>query len=796
MRKNEWGRAAKRWAAKSIGILAAVSLLAAGCGKGEEEGTVRDEEKIEAQKLAQSVKEKYAKEERYEYGEAIRDIERDESLKLEMGFDIMNAGFDEYPQIAAVYQDPELTQRVGTHYEWDEEKQVLSITPPRWNAGGISASQLDPDVPGNEPGALELFDKGELKDWGNLPQYYLAQYVDAKTGEKLNKPLVRVVTVKHEVSQTPRLSISIDDDGLPVFSWQEVKGADNYYVMELGYDQESGYSGAGQVIGETSDTKWKPEQASDFRTFSVSEAERSEDYNIEQYGEGTEPIYPEEVYETYYCVIAVSKKGTSAVSNTFHEQDIARRVPYMEETKMSLEKEGSNYADGFGNMPSYKWVTMCDGTLVQKLLEYDFEQAQRTTEQWGEYEKEDMSDLRLVDVDLVKVPYTIEGTGFTGVVKVQNFNADTWEEDLKEIEKRQEDLRNRAGTRDLEMKEETEEEEESGREAEEEEVYQTEYEITANSALSEYLAANMLTGTAMIDLSEFPESADQEYLADAWMEAVYQNPMILGVRSAAVSGDGKTMLVQYDTTPETMEEKQKEIAAEVDRVTGEIIREDMSELEKELAINQYLCDTAEYDMEALENAEENQFQTVDEEYSDSFTPYGVLLNQKGVCASYSGAFKLLAQAAGLDCIVVTGNLEGNLPHAWNKVKVDGEWQIVDSTNNDNEQLFNALLNLPDRAAGKVLVEDELFVLDSKLGDYGAPSDEKEYYRLQDKFFEQDQIAASLADELQEGDRATLRTDYDLNDQEFETIAQKVLEDFGGSELAGYYWMGVIYLEGK
>ena len=201
-------------------------------------------------------------------------------------------------------------------------------------------------------------------------------------------------------------------------------------------------------------------------------------------------------------------------------------------------------------------------------------------------------------------------------------------------------------------------------------------------------------------------------------------------------------------------------------------------------------------MEALENAEENQFQTVDEEYSDSFTPYGVLLNQKGVCASYSGAFKLLAQAAGLDCIVVTGNLEGNLPHAWNKVKVDGEWQIVDSTNNDNEQLFNALLNLPDRAAGKVLVEDELFVLDSKLGDYGAPSDEKEYYRLQDKFFEQDQIAASLADELQEGDRATLRTDYDLNDQEFETIAQKVLEDFGGSELAGYYWMGVIYLEGK
>ena len=88
----------------------------------------------------------------------------------------------------------------------------------------------------------------------------------------------------------------------------------------------------------------------------------------------------------------------------------------------------------------------------------------------------------------------------------------------------------------------------------------------------------------------------------------------------------------------------------------------------------------------------------------------ILLNGLGVCASYSGAFKLLAEAAGLECIVVTGNLEGDLPHAWNKVKVDGEWQIGDSTNNDNELIFNALMNLPDRAAQKVLV----YVLDQFL----------------------------------------------------------------------------------
>ena len=204
-----------------IALVLALSLLASGCGS--EAGEQRDEEKITAQKLAQSVREKYADEEAYEYEEAIQDIGRDQHLKLQMGFDIMDAGFDEYTQIAAVYQDPGLTQRVGTHYEWDEESQVMEITPPKWSAGGISSSQLDPDVPGNEPGALELFDKGELKDWGNLPQYYLAEYVDRETGEKLQKPRVTVVTVKREVSQAPRVTVSLDEDGLPVFSWQKIR---------------------------------------------------------------------------------------------------------------------------------------------------------------------------------------------------------------------------------------------------------------------------------------------------------------------------------------------------------------------------------------------------------------------------------------------------------------------------------------------------------------------------------------------------------------------------------------------
>ena len=64
--------------------------------------------------------------------------------------------------------------------------------------------------------------------------------------------------------------------------------------------------------------------------------------------------------------------------------------------------------------------------------------------------------------------------------------------------------------------------------------------------------------------------------------------------------------------------------------------------------------------------------------------------------------------------MVTGYLDGNLSHAWNKVKIDDEWQIVDVTNNDNEYFFNALLNLPSSVGDRVLVEDKEYMLDKVI----------------------------------------------------------------------------------
>lgn len=67
-------------------------------------------------------------------------------------------------------------------------------------------------------------------------------------------------------------------------------------------------------------------------------------------------------------------------------------------------------------------------------------------------------------------------------------------------------------------------------------------------------------------------------------------------------------------------------------------------------------------------------------------------NKKVLCEGYARTLAYLCQRAGIECMYVVGtaNYSGTgddgsgqaFDHAWNKVKIDGEWYNVDPTNND------------------------------------------------------------------------------------------------------------------
>ncbi len=440
--------------------------------------------------------------------------------------------------------------------------------------------------------------------------------------------------------------------------------------------------------------------------------------------------------------------------------------------------------------PAYDYVTMCDGVINQKLIDFHTQEASVAPKRvW--YTDEEGNFLEGETLNYLEVPYVVEGTPFSYVMQIADYDEGNLKEDMKFLEDREEQLRMRSGdVGPSAMRERNVEPAEQ-----QEEVRQVEgTEIFANSALGEYLAANMLGGVEVIDVSEFPEAKDMSLVEDVFMEAYYQNPLILGVKGYQIDRRKMQVYVTYDDDGAVQARKQKEIQEKVSEVIGEIVTADMTDEETELAINQYLCDTIEYDFDALDNAEENEFMYVDENYNDSFTAYGALINGRCVCSGYAGAFKLLSDEAGLESIVVTGILDGGLSHAWNKIKLDDEWQIVDVTNNDTDYITNALLNLPDFAGERILVEDKSFMLDKKIDDYKGDSENCEYYHMTDRYFPAEDIAEQLANDLQANGEATLRTDYDLDDERFYEITDAVYEIIGDDgDLYGFYWLGVIYL---
>ncbi len=759
--------------------LSSVAVTEATTAAEPETEPEREVEMIPTEQLASSLKEKYAEQEDYIYLKPEYNLPRNHHFTgIDIEFNPVELGHESITEIIGVYADADFSHRVNISFDIEEtgEKQYsITIKPGQTGALAVSTTMFE------DGKTISLGDRNHInqqeayEDWGNLGQYYMVQWVDLATGVKLDKPLVKIFTIETELA-TPEAVYTVTEDGSPQFSWQKVSEAETYYILEIKSFQ--GTITNAYAIGRTEESSWSPEN-DDINTMNKM---------FHRYKASEET---EELYDYYYAVIAAGDKGTSSVSKLFAEQEIISRLPYQLALDLMREEDvKKNWSESIGLMPAQIPVIMCDDSIVRRTIAYEMDKADIKTEVMASYdldENGEMINLENETVRVLYVPYTLEGTTFRQTMKIINFDENTYKSELRSIRVRQILLKGRSGSDNNLQVEGTDSVSEQGSD----EVAVIEDPVFATSALGEYLARNMLDGSAFISLRNFPESSDREFLIDAWAEAIYQNPLILSVEGAQLTPGNEYLLVQYGDDRKTMYAKQNEIRNEVANIIEEIIRPDMTDLEKEIAINNYLCDSAEYDYDALENAEKNNFKTVDPEFNDAFTPYGTLINKVGVCASYAGSFKLLADAAGLESIVVTGYLEGTLPHAWNRVLIDGEWVTIDSTNNDNPLLFNAILNLPDDAAGLLLIEDDRYMADRFLSKYQAADGENEYYRVMDQFYSVEEIAAELVSELEANGVTTLRTDYELDDDQFDEIAQLVMTKMDLDRIYGFHWMGVI-----
>lgn len=129
--------------------------------------------------------------------------------------------------------------------------------------------------------------------------------------------------------------------------------------------------------------------------------------------------------------------------------------------------------------------------------------------------------------------------------------------------------------------------------------------------------------------------------------------------------------------PSGLTPKNKEIYRFVDTLFSNIIGKNMSDYQKELTVHDWLITWSEYDSGELSNNPEL------EPDPDSDNPYGFLLRGKALCLGYCSTFQLLMDILEVECITVTGTVnDNNEAHAWNMVRLDGDWYCVDVTWDD------------------------------------------------------------------------------------------------------------------
>lgn len=126
-----------------------------------------------------------------------------------------------------------------------------------------------------------------------------------------------------------------------------------------------------------------------------------------------------------------------------------------------------------------------------------------------------------------------------------------------------------------------------------------------------------------------------------------------------------------DLSIEEIEVMSKELDREVDIIV-EAAQQLGSDYDKALYVHDVIIEACEYDSENVSNNKTVRLWG---------TAYGALVQHKAICQGYAEAYKLIMDKLGIEC-GLCGGTASNESHAWNYVKLDGEYYWVDLTWDD------------------------------------------------------------------------------------------------------------------
>ena len=189
----------------------------------------------------------------------------------------------------------------------------------------------------------------------------------------------------------------------------------------------------------------------------------------------------------------------------------------------------------------------------------------------------------------------------------------------------------------------------------------------------EAIAQAILSFQDQIDVSAF-QLKEQDLITILEMALPSQFPLAMEMDSYIygvnrVDGYVKYIKFQYPYEKSVMEKRREQTEQAISAVLARISPE-MTDLQKIKAVHDYLVSTVAYDFENLQNGTIGR---------TSYTAYGALVEHSAVCQGYALAFQVLMERLGIDSLFVSSKA---MNHAWNQVRLGGEWYHVDCTWDD------------------------------------------------------------------------------------------------------------------
>ncbi|QJU55752.1 DUF2510 domain-containing protein [Herbiconiux sp. KACC 21604] len=652
----------------------------------------------------------------YDYTEPMLDLERDHEFLLDVDYDLdaVNAAHMEEAGLeqgerggpddwaVQVYYDAALTKPAQFHaFQLDPGADITISGSETGTAFGSNApeggravmDETDPD-----------YDSYQYGQWGLHDEYFLVTRVE-KDGSPKEKPVVTRFTVTSEL-EAPDVTFSDPaGDGTVTLSWDPVDGADSYIIVTA--SDATGDSGNLSYVTEVDGTEWS--SATD--VYDVTDAPWVTQQNVNlqafSYRAGSDDQQdgnPSEEYEENvgqaFDLGVIATDGAHYSPYTPH--DLVRSagsLPYEVAFYAAgdLKKWGaSGYIEGIENVQTVLPFTGIDGRTRSTVAYIDDTGILDYGDRW-------IFPLRGRGTQLGEwIPVTKRSTP-DPVAAAAQFNAAAEAAAPDTGLPRFEAYAPPENVDDEPLAE----------------APPTDYPVYGSTDFTKYLAQHMIAQTKSIDISEYVDQPGAPDPYDAAMEARYQNPYVFNVNYMGLRDGGDTLLVTYSIPTEEVKALQANLKQRVDEVVGAVTSDDMTAADKVTALNDWLVSNAEYDDAAFAEMQAQQAIPVGREPAWNAT--GTLLLGTGVCASYSYAFNALANAAGVETVVVSGDVFSGGAHAWNKVLVDGTWLAVDTTWNDGGDP-SAYLMIPDSGfTGEAArAENDSWMIDSSIPAYATP----------------------------------------------------------------------------